>query len=498
MMEDNNDNILAQIQALRAEAGKNLQGNEYFTVAHKLDALVADGDPDSVDAQAALQTIRSRLFSCAPGSAETAIADDAEKAVLEDIQAFRAEAAEKLHGNEYFTLAQKLDALVAGGGLSGPEAREQLQVIRDSLAFASSEPGDHAQNEFLEHIVALRVKASETLQGNDYFSVAYRLDALLVSEDLSTTSASEALEQIRALIETGQPDTATPAQSPNNAEQSSEAVTTIVFPKANSFSAPQPTVAVRLAANEGEEPDAAGTQAEPEAVQEEASADAAPESHEAPAYNSQQSVETGEKSGFDALTEASWRRVREVAGSDEIPAQAMNGAAADGMAVAQPEPAGNAEAAMPQAEQADIASDAEIAETITDEIAKAPASREETAPMEVAEPASEAQTEAAPVTALHQIEQAITASDAEIAKTVTDEFTEAPAPEEKMIPAETVEPIPEAQTETTPSPETLTAQNQGSFKVTPRPVIINRPVKKERFARLKRLAKLAHLPIRKD
>lgn len=432
-MEDKSDNILAQILELRAEAGKSLQGNEYFAVAYKLDALLADGNPDGADMQAGLQAIRSRLFPAIPDVAEPAVTDGADEAAFEDIRTLRGELAEALHGNDYFAAALKIDALVAGGDLSSPATQETIQSLRDRLASGSKQEIAPTKNENLENVIALRENAGKKLQGNGYFSVALRLDALLAAGDLGAAPAEETLEQIRAIIEAGQETAATPAQLPdaekpapnteNTEEQVTEpeAVTSILFPKANSFSAPQPTVAVKLAANKDDEAGAPDIDTGPEGAQEATpvsddmtpEADTVPENAETPAETAQQDVATEEKNGFDALAEASWLRVREVSVVDEVPAQGMNGA--------------------------DIASDAEAAETAE---------------------------------------------------------TQVPAEEKASVGAQ--EPVAERQLETASASGTTFKTSQSAFKVTPRPTIINRPVKKERFVRLKRLAKLAHLPIRKD
>jgi hypothetical protein len=151
-----------------------------------------------------------------------------------------------------------------------------------------------------------------------------------------------------------------------------------------------------------------------------------------------------------------------VAGSDEIPMQAVNGAAAGGMTAGQPEPSDEAATEMTQADEAVEPETAEAASDMTGSaIATAEEIREE--PAETA--ASAPQEEAAPAA----LEEA--------------EMSSASAPE----------------AESRSEGETVTAEppDQEPFRAVPRPTIVNRPVKKERFARLKRLAKLPYLPKRK-
>jgi hypothetical protein len=203
---------------------------------------------------------------------------------------------------------------------------------------------------------------------------------------------------------------------------------------------------------------------EPETEPAEAEAAAAP-SHataKASALNSHHAPEPEEKSGFDALTEASWRRVREVAGSDEIPMQAVNGAAAGGMTAGQPAPSDEAATEMTQADEA---VEPETAEAASDMTGSAIATAEEI-PEEPAETAASAPQEEAAPAALEEAE-----------------MSSASAPE----------------AESRSEGETVTAEplDQEPFRAVPRPTIVNRPVKKERFARLKRLAKLPYLPKRK-
>jgi hypothetical protein len=355
---------------------------------------------------------------------------------------------------------------MAGGDTDGAVAETELQAIRAGLGIAD-QPANGAPNEILEHAMSLRAKAGEKLHGNGYYGVAHKLDALLVSDELTSTSARDALDQIRSLIEDG-PSAAAPAPSTAGLQQPAkpeaevapepEAVQTIMFPKANSFGTPQPTVGISYPAFEETEKPA--SEAAPENAPTETEASAAP-SHataEASALNSHHTPEAEEKTGFDALTEASWRRVREVAGGDEFSTRGLNGATAGGMTARRPEPAAHEAAAeIAQAEEAGEPDSAQTASELT--------------------------------------ESAIAAAE-EIR--VEPEEPSAPEPAPDVIAAAEMSSPTEPEAESGSNGETVTAAATDlPFRVVPRPTIINRPVKTERFARLKRLAKLPYLPKRK-
>lgn len=390
--------------------------------------------------------------------------------ILAQIRQLRAEAGKTLQGNEYFAVAHRLDAIMAGGDTGGAAAETKLQAIRAGLGVAD-QTASGAPNEILEHAMSLRAKAGEKLHGNGYFGVAHKLDALLASDGLTSASARDALDEIRSLIENG-PPSAAPAQSPAVSQQppkvetqtapEPEAVQTIMFPKANSFGTPQPTVAINYGSVEEAEKPAA--EAEPENAPAETEAPA-PTSHaaaETSPLNSHHAPEAEEKTGFDALTEASWRRVREVAGADEFAMRGLNGAAAGGMTARRPEPAHEAAAEIAQAE--------------------------ETAETDAVEAASE------------WTESAVTAVE-EIQVEPAERSAPAPQPEPASAPMMEVEMSsaiePETESRSDGGTVTAAAEYQEPFRVIPRPTIINRPVKAERFARLKRLAKLPYLPKRK-
>src|SRR5690606_15115543 len=93
-------------------------------------------------AQTKLQAIRDGL-----AGVSSQAADEAPKGILETMLALRATAGEKLHGNGYFSVAHKLDALLASGDLTSASAGDTLEKIRSLIdagapaATTASSPG---------------------------------------------------------------------------------------------------------------------------------------------------------------------------------------------------------------------------------------------------------------------------------------------------------------------------------------------------------------------
>ncbi len=293
----------------------------------------------------------------------------------------RIAAGQKLKGNDYFGVAHQLDSLLADSGLTETEALARLERIRALIHPGEAAVSDNMSQALAGTVSALRAEAGEKLRGNAYFEVAHKLDAVLAGGVLESPAAESLLRQVREAL-----DINAPAGDDAEGGTGQDDVV-IASPAANSFGTPQPTVAVRFA------------------VEEELSADA-PES------------DTGseDKTGFDMLNEASWRRVQEVSRDDPARSPMMNGSAA-----------GESDAA-------------------------APAVGEEEGV------AFQAGTAPAPVSG----ETVMTAA---------------------------AEPVQEQLDE---------HQETVSFRVMPRPLIINRPVKKAFSVRPKRAAKLPHLPRRRS
>ncbi|MBX2805077.1 MAG: hypothetical protein KTR19_03800 [Hyphomicrobiales bacterium] len=463
--------------------------------------------------------------------------EDKNDDILAQIQELRAQADKDLHGNDYFAIAQKLDALIVSGDLAS--VREELQSIRAGFSpdaavcktSALQEPAAQSNNELLDNIAKLREEAKEKLQGNDYFNIAQKLDALLALNDPGSAATEEALAHIRSLLDNGQkeaglspePNTGPEQQAEQKeAEKQEEAKpepTIAFFPKANSFGTPQPTVAVRLVPVESEpapvpaaeaSPDA--NAAAPEAVQADPAPAVAPAEVETSPSTWQQASETDEKNGFDALTEASWRRVREVTASDAIAKEALNGAATDDdaffHAAGQGVDAAGTDAPTPRIElseapsfmdNAPISKTADLVNIFVSQIAEN--ASEEIA--DITSATSEQATDAAQAAISSVSEAAENASEkiADVASATSEQATDAAQAMISSVSEAAImdEPAAETQIETSAGAdaelpgEPEAALSGNIFRVTPPPVIINRPVK-GRFVRPKRLAKLPYLP----
>jgi hypothetical protein len=364
---------------------------------------------------------------------------------IERVAELRTTAEEQLEGNDYFAVANQLNTLLVSDELSDSDKGVALEKLRTRLTSGApaAEPEavddrDDAMADIVSQIIQLRASAGEELQGNEYFVVAQRLDTILATADPGNADTVAALQAIQARF-----DAAAPAPATDTDEE-----LVISEPKGNSFSTPQPTVAHRLIKDDDGMDDMQGQTSD----EQEARETLVPATEFAAVEAEPAIVE--ERTGFDSLTDASWRRVQQVSQSEGAVAPLMNGSATG---------------------------DADLAEA-------------ETEARSVAAAAAATIVEAAPVAKVEEEPEEQVATEIEMQAPVEEQPVVERAPE--AVETEAVETeVFEEEGEVIMEPASEDADASASgFKFTPQPLIMNRPVKNEGGARPKRAAKLPHLP----